>query len=81
MYSKKVNYVHVPQFDELKPANVIIAMNLEKTESAIYKRILQFCPEIKYRNKPKDRGFFFNILNTLKEGIVDKLVYNAIKNR
>ena len=81
MYSKKVNYVHVPQFDELKPENVILAINLEKSDSTIYKRIVQFCPEIKYTNKPKDREFFFNILNTLKEALVDKLVFNAIKSR
>ena len=76
-----MNFVHVPQFDELKPQNVIIAMNLEKSESVIYKRIVQFCPEIKHTNKPKDREFFFNILNTLKEDLVDKLVFNAIKSR
>ena len=30
---------------------------------------------------PKDREFFFNILNTLRGKVVEKLVYNAILQR
>ena len=36
---------------------------------------------MKFKSVPKDRTFFFNILNTLEHRIVDKFVYNSIKLR
>ena len=35
-------------------------------------------PEIKIRDKPKDREFFYNILNTLESNVVEKMVYRAM---
>ena len=34
-------------------------------------------PELKKKRRPKDRAFFYNILNTLQENVVNKMVYNA----
>ena len=81
MYIKNVDFVHVPQFDELKPLNVLKKMNLQENNKTLYKKILNYCPEIKYRGYPKDREFFFNILNTIEPKIVDKMVISAFKHR
>ena len=43
--------------------------------------MLNFCPEIKERNCPKDRTFFYNVLNTIKKGYVDNIVMNAVVAR
>ena len=56
-------------------------MNMDKNEKHIYNKLVDYCPELKYKGKPKDREFFFNILNTVKPGIVDRLVFNSVKKR
>ena len=66
MWIKNVHFVHVPQYDELKPTNVLKSMSYEINNPKLYKLLLNFCPEIKYVGFPKDREFFFNILNTLQ---------------
>ena len=38
-------------------------------------------PELEEKKEPQDRTFFFNVLNTLDNGIVDKMVYHAMKDR
>ena len=38
-------------------------------------------PELKKSKIPKDRKFFFNVLNTLKPRVVDKMIYNAKEAR
>ena len=43
--------------------------------------MINYCPELEYKNKPKDREFFYNILNTITKGSVEKLVYNAHLSR
>ena len=43
--------------------------------------MLNFCPEIKDKKSPKDRTFFYNILNTIKKGYVDQIVMNAVLAR
>ena len=48
-----------------------------KGDNDIYPKLLILCPELKHKDKPKDRDFFFNVLNTMKEGTIDKIVYNA----
>ena len=68
-------------FPELKPENVISEVNLEKNDKQAWKKMLNYCPELQYRNRPKDREFFFNILNTVKLHIVDKMIQNAIRVR
>ena len=55
----------------MKPENVIKEMRIEIDKSQVYKRLLDFCPELKDKKRPKDRDFFFNILNTLIPGCVD----------
>ena len=44
---------------------------LEVKEKTLYKQLVLYCPEIKYKKRPKDRAFFFNVLNTLKSGFVE----------
>ena len=38
-------------------------------------------PELKKSKIPKDRKFFFNVFNTLKPNIVNKMVFNAKEAR
>ena len=38
-------------------------------------------PELKKSKIPKDRKFFFDVLNTLKPNIVNKMVFNAKEAR
>ena len=44
-------------------------------------KLKNMMPELEYKTEPKDRSFFFNILNTLQVDIVDKMVFNAEKAR
>ena len=77
----QIHFVHFPQFDEIKPENVINVMQIEKQKPTTYKRLLEFCPELKDKKRPKDREFFFNILNTLIPKCVDRMGYNALVDR
>ena len=43
--------------------------------------MLSFCPELKDRKRPKDRTFFYNVLNTIKPNFIDSVVLKAIDNR
>ena len=43
--------------------------------------LIDLCPELNYKNKPKDREFFFNVLNTLIPNSVDRIVRNSFINR
>ena len=54
---------------------------LEKSDPVTYKIFLNFCPEIRERKRPKDRTFFYNVLNTIKKGFVDNIVMNAVLAR
>ena len=56
-------------------------MNLEKDFPTIWKSLQNYMPELKSSKFPKDRKFFFNILNTLKPRVVDKMIYNAKEAR
>ena len=38
-------------------------------------------PELKKSKIPKDRKFFFDVLNTLKPNVVTKMVFNAKEAR
>ena len=77
---KDINWVTVTTYDELTPWNVIESCHL-KSEKDLWKKLLVYCPELKHKKNPKDRKFFFNILNTLKNDFVHKIVYNAHKAR
>ena len=61
-------------YPELNPENVIRELNLEKTDKDAWNKILNYCPELKYKTRPKDSDFFFNILNTVKKHCVDKMI-------
>ena len=63
---KDIKWVTVPLFDELTPISVLKALNLEENDKESWNFILELCPEICTKGFPKDRDFFFNILNTLK---------------
>ena len=56
-------------------------MQIEKNKPTTYKRLIEFCPELKDKKRPKDREFFYNILNTLIPKCVDRMVYNALVKR
>ena len=56
-------------------------MLLEKNNPTTYNRLIEFCPELKDKKRPKDREFFYNILNTLIPKCVDRMVYNSIVKR
>ena len=51
--TNEISYVDVPMFDELKPENIIDNLQLKKKQ--IWNRILNFCPELSYKDTPKDR--------------------------
>ena len=38
-------------------------------------------PELTITGRPKDRRYFFNVLNTLKSDIVEKIVFNSYMSR
>ena len=91
---EEINWVDVPLYDELAPANVIEQMGLRKKDKKdkfdkekieenkeLWKKLLDFCPELQTKQNPKDRAFFFNILNTIKPYCVDQMVKNAVLNR
>ena len=44
-------------------------------------KLCNFCPELRDRKYPKDRTFFYNVLNTIKPEFIDKMVLNAINIR
>ena len=71
---QQINWVNVPLYDELKPSNIIKTMELKEKEKDLWKELLNYCPELATREQPRDRTFFFNILNTLKLNCIDKLV-------
>ena len=41
-------------------------------------KFLEFCPEVIWKNKPKDREYFFNIVNTLFPHKIEKMVYESV---
>ena len=80
LLTKDVIFVDVPHYDELKPENVIETCYLKK-DKEIWNKLLNFCSELRERKYPKDRTFFYNVLNTIKPQFIDKIVLNAIDNR
>ena len=76
----EINWIDVALYDEFKPSNVIKSMKL-KDEFETWKTLINFCPELQYKEEPKDRDFFFNVLNTLKPNSVTRMLYHANMNR
>ena len=52
-------------------------MLLEKSDT--WPDLLESCPELKHAKRPKDRAYFYNILNTIIPRCVDRMVFNAMK--
>ena len=80
---KDIKWIDVPLYDELNPWNIIKRCKLQD-DKELWKKLLVYIPElskhnpdVRNRNVPKDREFFFNVLNTLKKDYVNKIVYNA----
>ena len=73
--------VTVDTYSELKPSNVIQEMELKTKKLDLYQEVKKYCPELQYKDEPKDREFFFNVLNTLEPNCVDKMVRNTRLNR
>ena len=80
MKMKDVKWVQVPYFDELNPETVIEFLKI-KTNKSLWQKILNYCPELEFKKNPKDRDFFYNILNTLKSGCMDQIVHHAYRDR
>ena len=78
---KDIKWVSVPLYDELRPSNVINAMKLKENYKEDWELLIDLCPELNYKNKPKDREFFFNVLNTLIPNSIDRIVRNSFINR
>ena len=78
---KDIKWVTVPLYDELRPSNIIQVMKLKENHKEEWECIIDLCPELQYKNKPKDREFFFNVLNTLIPNSVDRIVRNSFINR
>ena len=64
-------------YDELMPEKVIDSLKLK--QSTLWKDLVDFCPELEYKGRPKDRDFFLNILNTKAPRCMEKIVFNAIE--
>ena len=45
---------------------------------SVWTTLLNYCPELEFKSNPKDRSFFYNVLNTIKPNCVDKIVRNAL---
>ena len=69
--------VTVPLYDEFEPSNVIEKMELETKHPMLWEKLQNHMPELETKKEPKDRKNFFNMLNTLKPRIVDKMVDHA----
>ena len=78
---KDIKLVTVDAYSELKPSNVINEMELKTKRKELYSELKQYCPELEYKENPKDRDFFFNVLNTLEPNCIDRIVRNACLNR
>ena len=76
----EINFIDVALYDELTPSNVIKSMKFKYQEET-WKSLIEFCPELYYKEEPKDRDFFFNVLNTLIPHCVTRMLYNANMNR
>ena len=66
----------MPNFDECCPKTLIAVKNLKSTSD-----IIHYCPEITTRGYPKDREYFFNVLNTLHPHSIEKMVFDAVQKR
>ena len=78
---KDIKLVTVDTYSELTPSNVINEMELKTKRKELYSELKQYCPELEYKENPKDRDFFFNVLNTLEPNCIDRIVRNARINR
>ena len=76
---REIYWIDVPLFDELTPKNVIKEMKLKENEG-LWKSLLDLCPELSHKEEPKDRDFFFNVLNTIIPHCATSMVYNANMN-
>ena len=73
---QNIKWVTVPNFDECCPKKIIESKNLKQQ-----KEILQYCPEVYDRGYPKDREYFFNILNSIFPHSIEKMVFDAVQRR
>ena len=69
--------VTVDTYSELKPSNVINEMELKTTRKDLYIELKKYLPELEFKDEPKDREFFFNVLNTLESNCIDRIIRNA----
>ena len=81
MNTYEVKFVSVPLYQDFKPENVLKKLNWQSKDKQKYGELLNFCPEIEYKGIPKDREFFFNVINTIDADIVQKMVLHGIEQR
>ena len=54
----EVNWIDVALYDELTPSNVIKSMKL-KDKQETWKSLIELCPELEYKEEPKDRDLMY----------------------
>ena len=69
-----IKFKHVPLYDELSV--VQLWPSLQKDA-----QFMKYMPDKLPRGRVPDREYFFNVLNTLKEGYLSSLIEHAIAQR
>ena len=54
-------------------------LDLENEDKKVFDALIHYCPELLYKGKPKNRDYFFNVLNTLKPNIMKEIIHNAVE--
>ena len=45
-------------------------LNLKLLNLSAWTTLLNYCPELEFKSNPKDRSFFYNVLNTLSQTVL-----------
>ena len=56
-------------------------MKISDKQCETFISLSEYMPELLTKGIPKDREFFFNVLNTIHKNCIDQIVYNSIKGR
>ena len=70
LHKSEVSYIHVPNYEEL----TVKALWPDVSKHAEF---LQYFPDAYPKNKGPPRDYFFNVLNTVEEGYLQKVLAHA----
>ena len=48
-----------------------------KDNNFLWNDIGEYCPELLSKDQPKDRDFFYNVLNTIKPRCIEQIIDNT----